>query len=285
METFSHKLKAEITTLNAKVKNCCLFSFLYGLTYHTKVENGYYVTKTAFVENASLVNEKLKNLLNKKQERYIVKNKQILISSEVALYSTIAEIDNEVFKCPHCREHFLKGLYFSCGTMNSPEKSYRLELIFSNEDTANEFKNYIKELSVDFNLSKRNNKTILYIKRYEMIENFLALMGASNSAFDLINSKINNEIRNIANRATNCDSANINKSLVATQKYIFAISEIIRLGHFDELSKPLQEIAKLRIENEDINLVELGKRLSPPVSKSGAHHRLEKILKFYNTLK
>ena len=285
METFSHKLKAEITTLNAKVKNCCLFSFLYGLTYHTKVENGYYITKTAFVENASLVNEKLKNLLNKKQERYIVKNKQILISSEVALYSTIAEIDNEVFKCPHCREHFLKGLYFSCGTMNSPEKSYRLELIFSNEDTANEFKNYIKELSVDFNLSKRNNKTILYIKRYEMIENFLALMGASNSAFDLINSKINNEIRNIANRATNCDSANINKSLVATQKYIFAISEIIRLGHFDELSKPLQEIAKLRIENEDINLVELGKRLSPPVSKSGVHHRLEKILKFYNALK
>ena len=285
METFSHKLKAEITTFNPKVKNCCLYSFLYGLTYHTKAENGYYTIKTTFVENASLVNEKLENLLNKKQDRYLVNNKRILVSSDVVLYSTIVEIDDKVFKCPHCREHFLKGLYFSCGTMNSPEKSYRLELIFSNDDAASEFKNYIKELSVDFNLSKRNNKTILYIKRYEMIENFLALMGASNSAFDLINSKINNEIRNIANRATNCDSANINKSLVATQKYIFAINEIIRLGHFDELSKPLQEIAKLRIENEDINLVELGKRLSPPVSKSGVHHRLEKILKFYSTLK
>ena len=285
METFSKRIKAEITTPNVKIKNCCLFSFLYGMTYSQNVNNGKYSIKTTFVENANSLNEKLKNLLNKKQEKYLTKSKEILVLSDVIRYSTIVEIQEEIFKCPNCREHFFKGLYFSCGTMNSPEKTYRLELVFSNEEKALELRNFIKQYSIDFNLSKRNSKTILYIKRYEMIENFLALMGASNSAFELINTKINNEVRNIANRATNCDSANINKSLVATQKYIFAINEIIRLGHFDELSKPLQEIAILRIKDDDINLVELGKRLSPPVSKSGVHHRLEKILKFYNTIK
>lgn len=285
METFSKRLKAEITTLNPKVKNCCLYSFLYGMTYPLKAQKERYLVKTTFVENATFLNEKLKNLLNKKQEKYFVNSREILISSDVLRYSTFVEIQNNVFKCPHCREHFFKGLYFSVGTMNSPEKSYRLELVFSNETAASELKENIKEYSIDFNLSKRNNKTILYIKRFEMIENFLALMGAGKTSFELINLKINNEVRNIANRVTNCDSANINKSLRATQKYIFAINEIIRLGHFEELSKPLKEIAILRIENEDINLVELGKRLDPPVSKSGVHHRLEKILKFYENLK
>ena len=285
METFSKRLKVEITTLNPKIKNCCLYSFIYGMTYPVNIVNDQYSIKTTFVENANFLNERLSSLLNRKQQKYLQKQREILVSSDVVRYSTIAEIQNQVFKCPHCREHFFKGVYFSCGTMNSPEKSYRLELVFSNESSAVDLKEHINDYSIKFNLSKRNGKTILYIKRYEMIENFLALMGASNSAFDLINSKINNEVRNIANRATNCDSANINKSLLATQKYIFAINEIIRLGHFDKLSLPLQEIAALRIKNDDINLVELGKRLSPPVSKSGVHHRLEKILKFYETIK
>ena len=232
-----------------------------------------------------MLNERLTQLLQKKHNAYLVKKNEILISSDVLRFFTLVEIEKSVFKCQHCREHFFKGLFFSCGTINSPEKTYRLELVFSNEEHANELRNYVSELGIVFNLSKRNTKTILYMKRCEMIEDFLALMGASNAAFDLINFKIKNEVRNIANRATNCDSANINKSLVATQKYINAINEIIRLGHFEELSQPLQEIALARINNDDINLVELGKKFSPPISKSGVHHRLERILEFYNSLK
>ncbi len=285
METFSKKIKTEITTLNPKIKNCCLYSYLYGMTFASSTQKEQISIKTTFVENASFLHEKLKLLLAKKENAYLAKSREILVSSDVLRYFTIAEISTNVFKCQHCRENFFKGLYFACGTMNSPEKTYRLELVFSNEDNAKALCEYVQEFDIFFNLSKRNNKTILYIKRFEIIENFLALMGANNAAFDLINFKINNEVRNIANRATNCDSANINKSLVATQKYVHAINEIIRLGHFDELSKPLKEIALARINNTDINLVELGKRLSPPVSKSGVHHRLEKILDFYNSVK
>lgn len=284
MESFAKKVKAEITALNPKIKNCCLYSFLYGMTFAQKIENGQIRIKTTFAENAEILHEKLKQLLQKKKNAYIVNKKEILISSDILRFFAIAEIANMVFKCQNCREHFFKGLFFSCGTINSPEKAYRLELVFSCEERAEEVKEYVSEFGILFNSSKRNTKTILYMKRCEMIENFLALMGASNSAFDLINSKIKNEVRNIANRATNCDSANINKSLVATQKYINAINEIIRLGCFEELSQPLQEIALARINYDDINLVELGKKFSPPISKSGVHHRLERILAFYRSL-
>ena len=130
----------------------------------------------------------------------------------------------------------------------------------------------------------RNNKAVLYIKRCEDIEDFLALMGANSSAFDMMNSKINHEVRNVANRATNCDSANINKSLNAAKKHIDIINEIIKLGHFNDLPISLQEIARARIDFSDANIQELGKRLTQPISKSGVHHRLEKIVRFYENL-
>ncbi len=284
MESFSNKVKSEIAILNPKIKNCCLYSFLYGMTFPQIIQNDAISIKSTFVKNADSLHERFRLLLQKKENSYFVTTKEILISSDVIRFSTIAEIDAKVFKCQHCKENFFKGLFLASGTINSPDKTYRLELVFSSHVHAKEILEYVLALGIKFNLSIRGNKSVLYIKKYEMIEAFLALMGASNSAFDFINYKIENEVRNIANRATNCDSANINKSLVATQKYINAINELIRTGHFDELSQPLQEIAKERIKNSDINLVELGKQFSPPISKSGVHHRLEKIYKFYLSL-
>ncbi len=285
MESFSRKVKQEITTFLPKTKNCCLYSFLYGMTFPCESKEGVYKIKTTFVENACDLHVKMVSLLVKKDTQYSFNEREVLISSNVIRYSTIAEIVDKIFKCPHCREHFFKGLFFSCGTMNSPEKSYRLELVFSNESHANETRSYLAEIGLNFNVNTRNNKSVLYIKRSEIIEDFLALMGACNSAFEMMNCKINNEVRNIANRATNCDSANINKSLNASKKYIDAINLIIRKNCFDDLSKPLQEIAKARIEFPDANITELGKKLSPQISKSGVYHRLENILKIAEEIK
>ena len=283
--TFSQRVKQEISSLSNKTRNCCIYSFLYGMIFPCIIGEEGYKIKTAFVENAKELNEKISNLINKHDNVYQVKNREILIKSSFARYSTLVEINQNIIKCPRCTEHFLKGIFFSCGTVSSPEKSHRLDLVFSNFEHANQLKEFLLDKSLKLNLTKRNNKFVLYIKRCEDIEDFLALMGANTSAFDMMNSKINHEVRNVANRATNCDSANINKSLNAAKKHIDIINEIIKLGYFNDLPVALQEIAKARIEFPDINIQELGKRLSPEISKSGVHHRLEKIVKFYDNLK
>ena len=51
------------------------------------------------------------------------------------------------------------------------------------------------------------------------------------------------------------------------------------------LPENLQEIALLRVENEDMSLKELGEMLNPPISKSGVNHRLKKIEQIANDLK
>ena len=46
----------------------------------------------------------------------------------------------------------------------------------------------------------------------------------------------------------------------------------------------LEEMAKLRLENPDANLKELGELVNPPISKSGVNHRLKKIIKIAEEL-
>ena len=50
-------------------------------------------------------------------------------------------------------------------------------------------------------------------------------------------------------------------------------------GKFNNLPEDLKEIANLRLENPDMPLVELGKKLSTPIGKSGVNYRLKKIQK------
>ncbi len=284
--SFSQKVKEEIANVNPKIKNCCLYSCLYGMAFASKADGDFFIVKTTFAENAKILNEKLCFLLKKQEGAYVANSREILINKEIVKYSTIAEIVTSVFKCPRCQEHFLRGVFLACGTMNSPEKGHRLDLNFNNLDNAIDFKEYLLDNRLKFNMTIRRPKTVLYIKRSEAIEDFLALMGATSSAFDVINSKINNEVRNIANRATNCDAANINKSLNATKKYLEAIKYLDENGFLNDLPQHLIEIANARLQFPDSSLVELGKRISPPISKSGVYHRLENIYKFYeNKLK
>ncbi|WP_139630472.1 DNA-binding protein WhiA, partial [Clostridioides difficile] len=51
------------------------------------------------------------------------------------------------------------------------------------------------------------------------------------------------------------------------------------------LPENLQEIAKIRIEYEDMTLKELGEMLEPPIGKSGVNHRLRKIEEIATDLK
>jgi para-nitrobenzyl esterase len=57
-----------------------------------------------------------------------------------------------------------------------------------------------------------------------------------------------------------------------------AIRQIsLRLGLFT-LPPALQELARLRLENPELGLKELGEQLSPPIGKSGVNHRMRRLM-------
>jgi len=96
--------------------------------------------------------------------------------------------------------------------------------------------------------------------------------------FELLNKKIEREIRGNENRITNCDTGNISKYVSAAIRQIAAIEKLARFGELDKLPDALRETAMLRQRHQNVSLGELAELHMPPISKSGLNHRLQKLI-------
>lgn len=174
----------------------------------------------------------------------------------------------------------IAGIFLACGSIIDPNKEYHIEFVMPSLELCND----LGLILIDYfgilaKHTERKNTNIVYIKESENIEDMLTLMGASKASLEIMNVKILKDVRNKINRAVNCDNANIEKSLKAAERQIEDIELIERTIGFASLSEDLREIAEVRYNNPDYNLKELGLALNPPISRSGANHRLERIKK------
>ena len=129
----------------------------------------------------------------------------------------------------------------------------------------------------DISFKQRDN--IMYMKDGEEISKFLAFIGAAKSVMRFEEIRVERHMNNKVNRLVNCETANLNKVLNASVEQINAIKKLKENGNFEKLDDNLKEIAILRLENPDMSLIELGKKLTIPVGKSGVNYRLKKIVK------
>lgn len=180
---------------------------------------------------------------------------------------------DEQIKRLHIRELFLKS-----GFINNPKKDYHLEIIFNDEQKALEIENLLLEFNIHSKVIKKGKGYMVYIKDGEEISNFLALIGAMSSVLKFEEVRVERELKNNINRAVNCETANLNKTIDAAIKQIEAIEKIKKDKKFESMPENLKEIADLRINNPHASLIELGQMLEKPIGKSGVNHRLKKIL-------
>ncbi|MBR6505185.1 MAG: DNA-binding protein WhiA [Clostridia bacterium] len=185
----------------------------------------------------------------------------------------------EQIKRLHIRELFLKS-----GFINNPKKDYHLEIIFGDEPKAIEIEKLLLEFDIPSKTIKKGRGYMLYIKDGEEISNFLALIGAMSSVLKFEEVRVERELKNNINRAVNCETANLNKTIDAAIKQIEAIEKIKKQKKFESIPDTLKEIANLRVENPHASLIELGQMLEKPIGKSGVNHRLKKILELAEEL-
>ena len=170
---------------------------------------------------------------------------------------------------------FIRGLFMGSGSINNPEKKYHLECGIREENDIKKIVDLLKQSDINF---KNNDKTI-YTKEGEEISKFLAFIGANKSVLKFEEIRVQRHMNNKVNRLVNCESANLNKVLNASVEQINAIKKLKEEGKFEKLDNSLKEIAELRLEYPDISLVELGKKMSIPLGKSGVNYRLKRIIK------
>jgi len=184
-------------------------------------------------------------------------------------------LNNAVVEEDHCRESFIRGLFLSSGSVNSPEKNYHLELVTRHFNLSREVMALLLDMELRPKSTLRKSNYVIYFKDSAEIEDFLTRAGAPASALRVMETKIEKDVRNQANRKVNCDSANILKTVDAAQRQLTAIRTLEENGILSTLSGPLQDAAKLRRENPDSTLAELAEMAG--VSRSGLNHRLAKL--------
>ena len=174
------------------------------------------------------------------------------------------------------QDAFFAGIFLACAGISDPQKEYHLEFF---TPTAALCAELYAELNSRGIVAKARESGSVYIKDSESIEDTLALMGAGMSALNVMNAKIHKDIANRANRAANCDTANIDRTLAAARRQLEAIERLRQAGAFESLSAPLRELAELRINNPESSLTELGELLSPPIGRAGVNRRMQKLEK------
>lgn len=182
---------------------------------------------------------------------------------------------------------FLRGVFVCCGSVTDPKKEYHLEMVLPESERIEPLKSFIGEHGIKIKSTLRNKNTILYTKTSGVIEDFLTYIGAGIHALEIMQVKIEKDIRNRANRCVNCDSANLDKTVAASEKSRRDIEYIIETAGLESLSAELRETALLRLENPESSLSELCGMLSEdkPISRSGLNHRLKKLSQIAEELK
>lgn len=184
---------------------------------------------------------------------------------------------------------FLRGVFVSCGSVTDPNKEYHLELVLPENDRTPALLDFIAEHGMSLKETARggarSKKTVLYAKESELIEDCLTYIGAANHSMEIMQVKIVKDFRNRVNRSVNCENANLDKTVAASNKSTADIEYIFSTMGADWLSPDLRETARLRVENPEMSLSELCGMFPEKISRSGLNHRFKKLSKLAEELR
>ena len=179
---------------------------------------------------------------------------------------------------PCCRASFLRGAFLAGGSVTDPRKGYHLELATSHHSVSREVLALMRELDQEPKAAQRKGNTVLYFKQSDKIEDFLTCIGAPLSAMEVMNAKLERDLRGSVNRRVNCDAANLDKVVEAAMAQVEAIRRLEGEGKLITLPDKLREAAALRLAHPEDTLAQLAQRCDPPVTKSALNHRLRKLM-------
>lgn len=178
------------------------------------------------------------------------------------------------------RRGYVAGVFLTAGEVFLPKEEahgglYQLEFVFTSGGFAKSFANLLKKEGFGCKTAERRESAVVYIKESDVISDLLAYMGAVDAVLEMQSVKVYRAVRENENRISNCEFANLDKTVNAAQRQILAIRELKESGKYNLLDQKLKVVADARVENETDSLETIAGMLN--ISKSCLNHRLRKI--------
>ena len=288
--SFSEDIKKDFTA-EIPHKTCCRPAIAYGMLFDANIEGERIyvdVTDPAYAEFYRSVFErqfsKQVNIVPVKKagrEHYRVEFTFGSVAKRISALDKdgAAMKDYIEFKCNFCRMSFLRGIFLSRGTLTFSAGNNHLEYRIQHPGRAKLYAEFLTACGIAPKIINRKNAVGLYYKKADRIEDILNLLQANSAFFEVMNRRIERDIIMQENRAVNCESVNIMKSVATAQKQLRAIEIIENAGLLDKIGHELTESAKLRLEHHSSSLSELAAMHEPPITKSTLNNRFAKIMK------
>ena len=288
--TFSENVKREFIE-EIPHKTCCRRALAYGMLFGASIDGGRVYLDVTDVEYADFYRRVFERQFNKEvivtpvkkagREHYRIEFFFPSVANKIAVLdkedSSIR--DYMEFKCNFCRMNFVRGIFLSRGTLSFLPGNNHLEFRIVQPLRAKMLISFLSACGVEPKIVNRKNVIGIYYKKADKIEDVLNLMQANNAFFEVMNRRIERDIIIQENRAVNCESVNIAKSVATAQKQLRAIEIIENAGLLEKIGSELTESAKLRLEHHSSSLAELAALHEPPITKSALNNRFAKIMK------
>ena len=172
---------------------------------------------------------------------------------------------------------FISGAYLACGTATDPQKNYLLEFSVYRAGLVEPLAAVLEQVVGAPKFVVRRDLGVLYYRESEQIEDALTAAGAPHSAMQLMEIKIVKDMRNKVNRVTNCETANIDKTVAASSQQVASIAFLLEHLGMEGIPEELRETARKRLEYPELSLKELLACMDEPISRSGLNHRLNRL--------
>ena len=288
--TFSGNIKKEFIE-EIPHKTCCRRAMAYGLLFDAFLDGDMVHIDVADAEHADFCRRVFERQFSKPvsitavkkagREHYRVELTFASLASKIAaLDKSDAQMKEYIeFKCPFCRMNLLRGIFITRATLTFAPSNNHLEFKIKQEKRARVLTDFLGACGVAPKTLARKTCVGIYYKKADRIEDILNLLQANNAFFEVMNRRIERDIIIQENRAVNCESVNIAKSVATAQKQLRAIETIQNAGLLEKIGSELTVSAKLRLENHSASLSELAEMHEPPITKSTLNNRFAKIMK------
>ena len=238
--SFSTEVKNELCRVSMQ-RACCTRAEVYGALLHASVFSHKEIRLSA--ENMTVV-RRLQALL---QRAFFVEcepqkagRKQQLVLTEPAQIGRVFDalgydckshityhINRNLLEEDCCIASFLRGAFLMGGTVAGPDKKSHLELKTTHQSLSGEETSLMLDLGLSPKQARRGSAYLLYFKDGASAEDFLTRIGAPHAAMELMQAKVEKNLRNTINRQVNCETANMMKAADASAAFImFAVSQL-----------------------------------------------------------
>jgi len=174
---------------------------------------------------------------------------------------------------------WLRGVWGGCGALYIPKAGYYLVIRMEAEAVARRVVQVLHRAGISPS-RRMYGKHELIVRNQQEIVAFLSKIGLTGVSLSVEDKAILRAMRDQANRMRNCDTANIGKTLKAAEEQSELAAELLQSGLMEALPFHLRVLVEARLEHPEESLSELGRRLSPPVTKSTVKYRWKRLYKF-----